>query len=262
MKFHIKKMKTSYDNPEVDYFLGEEKLHINSLIGKEIEVNYEGVINCVKCGKRTKNSFGQGFCYTCFTTAPEAAPCIIRPELCEAHLGKGRDVEWEQKHHNRPHRVYLAVSSAIKVGITGEGNVATRWIDQGASSAIVFAETPNRRMCGEIEVAMKDHFTDKTNWRKMLKNDILTDVDLEEIKWEMEDILPSDLSQYLSEDDSILDINYPVLQFPTKVTSINLEKTPYFAKKLVGIKGQYLIFEDNSVINVRKYTGYNLELNY
>lgn len=255
-------MNTSYENDTVDYYLGEQQVYVNELVGNEIEFNYGGEINCIVCGKKTKTSFGQGFCFNHFMNAPQASPCIIRPELCEAHLGKGRDVDWEDKHHNVPHYVYLAVSSAVKVGITNGKNLPYRWIDQGASSGIILAEVPYRRLAGEIEVALKQQFTDKTNWRKMLTNDIITDVDLEEIKWELEETLPSDLSQYLSEDDEITDINYPVLQFPTKVNSINLEKIPTFRKKLMGVKGQYFIFDDNTVINIRKYTGYNIEINF
>ncbi|MEN8928092.1 MAG: DUF2797 domain-containing protein [Flavobacteriales bacterium] len=262
MDFYIKKMNTSYDNDTVDYYLGEQQIHVNELIGNEIEFNYGGVINCTVCGKKTKTSFGQGFCYNHFINSPQASPCIIRPELCEAHLGKGRDVEWENKYHNVPHYVYLAVSSAVKVGITNGKNLPYRWIDQGASSGIILAEVPYRRLAGELEVALKQQFTDKTNWRKMLTNDIITNVDLEEIKWELEETLPSDLSQYLSDNDEITDINYPVLEFPTKVTSVNLEKIPKFRKKLMGVKGQYFLFDDNTVINIRKYTGYNIEINF
>ena len=165
--------------------------------------------------------------------------------------GKGRNVEWEEKYHNVPHYVYLAISSAVKVGITNGQNLPYRWIDQGASSGIILAEVPYRRLAGDIEVALKEKFTDKTNWRKMLTNDILEGVDLEEVKWELEETLPSDLSQYLSENDDITEINYPVLKYPTKVTSVNLEKIPKFRKKLMGIKGQYFIFDDNTVINIR-----------
>jgi len=255
-------MNTSYDNDTVDYYLGEQQIHVNELIGSEVEFIYNGQINCTSCGKKTKTSFAQGFCYSCFINAPQASPCIIKPELCEAHLGKGRDVEWEEKYHNVPHYVYLAISSAVKVGITNGKNLPYRWIDQGASSGIILAEVPYRRLAGEIEVALKEHFTDKTNWRKMLTNDILEGVDLEEVKWELEETLPSDLSQYLSEEDEITEINYPVLQYPTKVKSVNLEKIPKFRKKLMGIKGQYFIFDDNTVINIRKYTGHHIQLNF
>lgn len=263
MNFHVKKMQVSNERDVVEYKLGKENpIIVNELIGKEVEFVFEGQINCINCGRKTKTSFGQGFCFPCFQNAPQAAPCIIRPELCEAHLGKGRDVQWEETHHNRPHYVYLAVSSDVKVGITNANNIASRWIDQGASYAIKFAKVPYRQLAGQIEVAMKEHFTDKTSWQKMLKNDILLDEDLEEIKWEMEEILPNDLSQFMDEDDEITELNYPVLQYPKKVKSINLDKTPVFQKKLVGIKGQYFIFEDESVINIRKYTGYNIAINF
>lgn len=263
MNFHVKKMQVSNERDVVEYKLGKETpIIVNELIGKDVEFVFEGQINCINCGRKTKTSFGQGFCFPCFQNAPQAAPCIIRPELCEAHLGKGRDVQWEETHHNRPHYVYLAVSSDVKVGITNANNIPSRWIDQGASYAIKFAKVPYRQLAGQIEVAMKEHFTDKTSWQKMLKNDILLDEDLEEIKWEMEEILPNDLSQFMDEDDEITELNYPVLQYPKKIKSINLDKTPVFQKKLVGIKGQYLIFEDESVINIRKYTGYNIAINF
>ena len=255
MDFYIKKMNTSYDNDTVDYYLGEQQIHVNELIGNEIEFKYSGEINCTVCGKKTKTSFGQGFCYNHFMNSPQASPCIIRPELCEAHLGKGRDVEWEQKYHNVKHYVYLAVSSAVKVGITNGQNLPYRWIDQGASFAIKLAEVPYRKLAGDIEVALKGTFTDKTNWRSMLKNDI-GDFELEEEKWQCEELLPSDLAEYMSEDDDIIEIKYPVLEFPEKVKSIGFDKEPNIEGKLMGIKGQYLLLDNNRVLNIRKHTGY------
>ena len=155
---------------EVEYTLNlSSDVGMNELVGQEIQLEWLGKINCTNCGKVTKNSFGQGFCYACFTTAPESAECILRPELCRAHLGEGRDPAWEERNHNQPYVVYLAASSAIKVGITRETQVPTRWIDQGASSAIRLAETPNRYQAGIVEVALKEFFTDKTHWQKMLK---------------------------------------------------------------------------------------------
>ncbi len=263
MNFHVQKMKTEYTEEEIQYYLGPNKeLHVNDLIGSTIEFGFQGTINCISCGKITKKSFGQGFCYSCFMSAPEAAECIIRPELCRAHLGEGRDVEWEQKHHNREHFVYLAVSSAVKVGITNGRNLPYRWIDQGATYGIKVAKVPYRQLAGEIEVALKEHFTDRTNWQRMLKNEVLEEEDLEEIKWELEGLLPGDLAQFMDEDDDITTMNYPVIKYPTKVKSINLDKDPYFTKKLVGVKGQYFIFDDETVINIRKYTGYNIYINH
>lgn len=264
MKFQLKKMKTEFTEHQVQYYLknDSEDILLNSAIGKQIEVVFEGQINCVNCGRKTSKSFGEGFCFPCFQNAPQAAECIIRPELCQAHLGKGRDIQWEEEHHNRAHYVYLAVSSEVKVGITNHKNIPYRWIDQGASYAIKVAKTPYRQLAGQIEVALKEHYTDRTQWQKMLKNEVLEDEDIETIKWELGELLPSDLTQFMDEDDEVTYINYPVLQYPKKVTSINLDKTPVFNKKLIGIKGQYFIFEDNSVINIRKYSGYQVQLNF
>ena len=237
----------------------EQLLPLNQLIGKTISFNFNGNIICKKCGKKTKTSFNQGFCYTCFKDAPESAECIIRPELCRAHLGEGRDPEWEIKNHNQPHFVYLAATNVVKVGVTRASQIPTRWIDQGASSAIRLAETPNRYLAGVIEVALKSEFTDKTNWRKMLKNEIDETIDLEETKWQLEELLPEDIAQYITEEDELTQINYPVLEFPTKVKSVNLEKQPLITGKLLGIKGQYLIFDEDRVMNIRRHTSYEIE---
>lgn len=257
----IHKMKVQLAD-EVAYTLtlGDEQISMNSLLGKEIQLNWYGAIQCVSCGQATKKSFNQGFCYSCFLKAPEAAECIIRPELCRAHLGEGRDVAWEEANHNQPHAVYLAASDVIKVGVTRETQIPTRWIDQGASAAIQVAQTPNRYLAGLLEVALKDHFTDKTNWQRMLKNETDESLDLVEAKWSLEELLPADLLDYFTEDDTITEIHYPVLAYPSKVSSLTFDKTPAISGKLVGIKGQYLIFEDQSVINIRKHTGYVVEL--
>jgi hypothetical protein len=260
-KGQVRKMHSKLED-EVKYQLplSGELVDMNALIGRKILMKFDGEILCIACGKQTKKSFGQGFCYNCFISAPESAECIIRPELCRAHLGEGRDPEWEEKHHNRPHYVYLALSSAIKVGITRDDQIPTRWIDQGASSGIIVAKTPNRYLSGMLEVALKSEFTDKTNWRKMLKNEVLEDVDLEETKWELEQVLPRDLREYMLEDDEIIDINYPVLKYPEKVKSVSFEKLAEIGGTLAGIKGQYLIFDDETVINMRKHTGFVVSL--
>jgi len=257
----ISKMKVDLQD-EVKYtlVLGDDTIDMNSLINKDIRLFWNGDIFCSACGKKTKNSFGEGFCYPCFQSAPEATECTIRPELCRAHLGEGRDPEWEERNHNTPHIVYLAASDIVKVGVTRITQVPTRWIDQGASSAIRLAETPNRYEAGILEVALKAFFADKTNWQRMLKNEVDDSIDLVEEKWNLHDQLPEDLIQFFSENDEVIDINYPVLTYPTKVKSLSFDKTPTIEGKLVGIKGQYLIFEDGSVLNIRKHTSYFLEV--
>ena len=257
----LKKMTTSLEDVvKYRFKQGDNDVDLNAIIGQPIQLSFTGQTQCKACGKVSKKLFAQGFCYQCFTTAPEAAECIIRPELCRAHLGEGRDVEWEKEHHFQPHIVYFAVASDLKVGVTRKTQVPTRWIDQGASHAIKIAEVPYRQLAGEIEVALKNKFTDKTNWRKMLKNDI-AQYDLEEEKWQLEGLLPDDLSQYMTEDDDIVDIEYPVLTYPDKVSSIGFDKSPIIEGKLLGIKGQYLLLDENRVLNIRKHEGYIVDFN-
>lgn len=260
---NLRKMLTQFGEP-VQYWLelGGEKIDMNAQVGKVISWNYEGRINCKKCGRKTNKSFSQGFCYPCFMNAPENSPCIINPELCEGHEGRGRDPHWEIEHHVRPHVVYLAVSSGIKVGVTRHDQVPTRWIDQGASWVIKLAETPYRKIAGDIEVSLKAHMSDKTNWQRMLKNQLNTDIDLLAEKVRVHDLMEEEHQRYYSANDKIWELNYPVLQFPEKVKSVSMDKIPQGEGKLVGIKGQYLIFEDMRVLNIRKHTSYWVEWDF
>ncbi len=262
MKGILSKMNVEHSNPIVYTLNLEENVRFNDLIGKNIKFSFLNKIICRSCGKETKKSFNQGFCYTCFINAPESADCIIRPELCRAHLGEGRDVEWEEKNHNQDHVVYLAASDVVKVGVTRTTQMPTRWIDQGASSAIILAETPNRYLAGVLEVELKNHFSDKTNWQKMLKNDINDSIDLVHEKWSLESVLPSDLTQYFSENDEIFDFDYPISIYPEKIKSLSFDKEAIIEGVLVGIKGQYLIFEGGRVLNIRKHTSYLVELEF
>ena len=246
---------------QVQYHLQlDEQVDMNALVGQTIRLSFTGKIICSVCDKTIKKTFQDGMCYNCFVTAPQASECILRPELCKAHLGEGRDVEWELKNHNQPHVVYLAASDAVKVGVTRETQVPTRWIDQGAKRAIRIAEVPNRYEAGRLEVELKAFFTDKTNWQRMLKNQVDESIDLVEEKWSLHDQLPQDLTEYFCEDDEVIEINYPVDSYPTKVSSCSFDKTAVIEGQLSGIKGQYLIFSDGRVLNIRKHTGYEIEL--
>lgn len=261
MELELSKMKTKLED-QVHYSLvtDESTLFMNEFLGKKIRIESTGKFRCQSCRKFVKKLFAQGFCYDCFMNSAQASPCIINPELCQGHLGQGRDPEWEQANHVQPHVVYLAVASAVKVGVTRKTQVPTRWIDQGATYAIKIAETPYRQLAGEIEVALKQCFTDKTSWQAMLKNEI-GDFDLIQEKWQLEGILPADLAAYMTDDDEITKINYPVISFPKKVSSVSLDKTPLIEGILQGIKGQYLILDQGQVINIRKHDGYYVNFN-
>jgi hypothetical protein len=239
--------------------LGEESVPLNELIGQKISLRFQGKINCVVCGRTTRKSFAQGFCYPCMMNSPQNSECIIRPELCRGHLGEGRDPEWEAQNHVCEHIVYLATSSEFKVGVTRGDQVPTRWIDQGATSAAILARMPHRRAAGELEVALKNQFTDRTSWQKMLKNDVMEDPDWDQAFQTARDATPKAFQTYLVEPRSaVVNLSYPVKLFPTKVKSLSFDKTELIEGTLLGIKGQYLLFDDNRVLNIRKHNGYTL----
>ena len=238
--------------------LGDEHVHMNPLIGHSIQLTFDGQINCIVCGRKTRKSFAQGFCFPCMRDSPENSECIIRPELCRGHLGEGRDVEWELENHVCEHTVYLAASSDMKVGVTRGTQVPTRWIDQGASAARVMFRTPNRCLAGEIEVALKGTFTDRTSWQKMLTNRIVENPDWTEALERAKAAIPEEYMQYWVDDEEVLSLQYPVTEYPEKVKSLSFDKAPVISGVLKGIKGQYLLLDENRVLNIRKHNGYQL----
>jgi hypothetical protein len=259
-KGNLEKMKTQEGNL-VDYYLpvGDNMIHLNEFIGKPLKLEFLNTINCVACGKKTNKSFAQGFCYKCFSEAPEASECILHPDKCQAHLGISRDIEWSKSHCLTPHIVYLAVSSNVKVGITRKSQIPTRWIDQGASEAIILAQTPNRHIAGIIEKYLMQYFSDKTSWQSMLKGNRI-DIDLIKEKEKAVEFLPNELKQYCIDDFTITSIAFPVNNYPEKVKSLSFDKQGKIEGILTGIKGQYLIFDNALVLNIRKHRGYLVEV--
>jgi hypothetical protein len=258
---NILKMRTEIDFP-VSYYLsvGETEILMNEYIGRNVEINFTGQINCVRCGRKISKSFAQGYCFPCFQKAPETEECVLRPELCKAHEGIARDMDYAKEHCLRDHIVYLSYTSNIKVGVTRNTQIPTRWIDQGAISAIKLAKTPNRYTAGLIEVALKKYFADRTNWRNMLKDNVIN-VDLLNEKFKAIIYFPESLKQFIIPDNNCITIKYPIEREPEKITSINLDKEAYISDILIGIKGQYLIFNSEKVLNIRNFAGYYIELN-
>jgi hypothetical protein len=259
-KGNILKMRSEIGRP-VKYFLpvGSEEVSMNELLGRPIRMEFAGQINCICCAKQTKTSFAQGFCYNCLQTAPEASESVLRPELSKSHLGYARDMEWARNHDLIDHYVYLAASCDIKVGVTRHHQVPTRWIDQGASSTVILAKTPNRHIAGIVEVWLKQYYTDKTNWREMLRNN-LTPCDLVEEKQKAIKLLTPELKKYVTPESEITTIEYPVWQFPEKINSLSFDNKPVIEGTLSGIKGQYLLFDNGTVLNIRKHNGYFIKI--
>lgn len=248
----------------VDYALplGEELIPMNPLIGKKIKLEFTGQINCLATGKKIKKSYGQGYSFESYMTLASCDFCIVRPELCHFKKGTCREPSWGEENCMKPHVVYLANSSGLKVGITRRSQVPTRWIDQGASAAIELFEVKSRLLSGLIEVELAKGINDKTNWRKMLAGEPVA-IDLlsekKKIIEKYQDLIKKHDAIIMP--DEIREISYPVLRVPHKISSLSFDKNPIIDEELLGIKGQYLIFE-SGVINLRKHQGYFLNLEF
>ena len=265
---HLKKMHVEL-NQQVQYFLplDDHREPLNALLGQSICLEYLGDIHCTHCGRRSKKSFNQGYCYPCFTKLAQCDTCIMSPEKCHYEQGTCREPSWGEQYCFTDHYVYLANSSGVKVGITRGSQVPTRWIDQGATQAMPIFRVKSRYQAGLIEDCLRQHIPDRTHWQKMLKGNSEM-VDLEQIRDEI--VAKSEASLREIEQkfgllaiqrlyhQKVVDINFPVLEYPQKVKSLNLDKQPIVEGVLQGIKGQYLIL-DTGVINIRKYTAYNVQ---
>ncbi len=257
----LSKMETLQNTP-IRYHLtqGVVRTDITALVGKDVTITFTGKIICENCGKKTKKSFAQGHCYPCTMKLASCDLCILKPETCHYAKGTCREPQWGEENCFKPHVIYLANSSGLKVGITRASQVPTRWMDQGATEALPILEVKNRLVSGQIEMLFKTHVADKTDWRKMLKGSP-EEINLVEWKEKLLGILTEELKSF---DVKVLDVpvwkfQYPVERYLEKINSHNLDKNPEIKGRLCGIKGQYLIF-DTGVFNVRSYSGYEVTL--
>jgi len=275
---HLRKMQVSlqqeqlpvsggnaHTNVNYDLVLDDQRVALNPLVGSYIELKFRHNIACIHCGRATKKSFSQGYCYPCFKSLARCDLCIVSPEKCHFHLGTCREPEWAQEFCMQDHYVYLANSSGLKVGLTRGTQIPTRWVDQGAIQALPIYRVKTRLQAGLLEKVFKLHVNDKTNWRALLKGE----PELLELK-QLSERLISDADAEIAAlrdeyglqaiqacDMETVCIQYPVLEYPHKIVSHNFDKEPVVAGELRGIKGQYLIL-DTGVINMRKFAGYEI----
>ncbi|NOU52086.1 DUF2797 domain-containing protein [Pseudoalteromonas sp. JBTF-M23] len=266
MQGTLSKLKATHTQP-IQYQLpiGNELIALNEHIGKRITLTHTGNIFCCNCGKKTKKSYSQGHCFVCMRKLASCDMCIMKPETCHFDKGTCREPQWGEEHCMIPHYVYLANTSGLKVGITRHTQVPTRWIDQGATQALPIFKVQTRLQSGLVEVALAEFIADKTNWRNMLKG-VSEEIDLKASANELIPQIKNKLDE-LAElfgataieclDEEVVDLSFPIEQFPTKITSFNFDKNPEVSGVLQGIKGQYLIF-DTGVINIRKFTAYEV----
>jgi hypothetical protein len=272
MKTHLRKMRTSLsEKGQAQYVLplyenlklmGE--INLNELIGKQIRLSSTGDIRCVLHGEKLNKTFGEGLCWNGFQDSSNASPCIIHPELCKAHEGialRG-DMEWERDNHLIPHVVYLSFTSGVKVGVTSERNLFSRWIDQGARQGLVFARVPYRQLAGEFEVLLKEHVSDKSNWKGMLQPLFMESSDLIDAKENLLFEIPDAYQDFIDDEDKVWSIQFPCEDRPVNPKAWKLSPENVYEGRLKGIVGQYLIFENQQVLNIRSHAGYEVELNF
>lgn len=267
MQGTLAKLKSEWHAP-VQYFLpvGEAQVPLNPLLGQRVQLQFTGRIFCVNCGRKTTRSFDQGYCFPCFRTLAQCDTCIVKPEQCHFAAGTCREPDWAQQFCMRPHTVYLANSSGLKVGITRDTQLPTRWIDQGAVQAMPLFRVQSRFQAGQVEVTLAKWVSDKTRWQAMLKNQV-TVLDLPAERERLLQQCDADLAPLrqmlgkaalqLVREVSPLSIQYPVLEYPVKVVSLDPARTPRVQGTLLGIKGQYLLL-DTGVLNIRKHAGYEV----
>ncbi|MCP5160177.1 MAG: DUF2797 domain-containing protein [Hahellaceae bacterium] len=251
--------------------LDDCEVPINDLIGHRLKLVYRDRILCTHCGRKTNKSFSQGYCFPCFKKLAACDTCIVSPEKCHFSEGTCREPEWGRSFCFQPHIVYLANSAGLKVGITRETQVPTRWIDQGATAALPLYRVNSRYLSGCIEVVCKQFVSDRTPWQSMLKGktpelDLYTEAANLVARVERDVLSMSDAG---AGDDmpvcieklsaSILNINYPVTVWPDKVVSLSFDKSSEIEGRLLGVKGQYLIL-DTGCLNIRKFTAYQISI--
>ncbi len=263
----LRKMRAERNEP-VSYFLplGDFSVPLAPYMGNTLHLRYQGNIFCTACGRKTSKSYNQGYCFVCFKKLAACDMCILKPETCHYHLGSCREPEWADAHCNVAHIVYLANSSGLKVGITRETQLPTRWMDQGASQALPIFRVSTRFQSGLVETTLAQHIADKTNWQALIKGDS-EPVDLQAARDDLMERCAPEIAllqerfpgQIRAVQEQVQEFRYPVLQYPQKIKSFNLDQAPDVIGTLQGIKGQYLLL-DTGVINIRKFTAYQVEL--
>ena len=258
---NIKKMKSNLlDSVAYQIPIDDKLFPISDYLGENISFEYLQEIHCVACNRLINKSFAQGYCYPCFISLPQTSECILRPELCRAHKGESRDMEWSKYHCLQDHFVYIALTAGAKVGVTRATQIPTRWIDQGAVQAVKLAKTSNRYEAGVIEIELKKYISDRTSWQKMLKNDIDYSIDIVELKNHLINQISKKNHKFILENSKVVDINYPYISFPEKVKSVNFLKESKIEGKLIAVKGQYLLFNNDQVLNIRKHSGFKVSI--
>jgi len=270
MKTHLRKMRTTLsESGEAQYVLPlydnldlKGELNLNECVGKQVRLHATGDIRCILHGEKLNKTFGEGLCWNGFQDSSNASPCIIHPELCKAHEGVALrgDMDWERANHLIPHIVYISFTSGIKVGVTSERNLLSRWIDQGARQGVIFARVPYRQLAGEFEVLLKEHVSDKSNWKGMLQPNFTESKGLLAAKENLLFEIPDAFQDFIDDEDKVWNIQFPCQDRPVNPKTWKLSPENVYEGKLKGIVGQYLILDNQQVFNVRSHAGHEIDI--
>jgi hypothetical protein len=247
--------------------LENQAIDMNALIGSNIEICFTGHITCCHCGVETRRSYGGGHCYACFKTLASCDLCVVSPDRCHFFEGTCREPDWGESFCMQPHLVYLANSAGLKVGITKPSQVPVRWLDQGASQALIILRTATRQQAGLVEAALAQTVRDRTDWRALVAGEARA-VDLDAARGQLARQASAALTALdrrypgalQPADDEVARVfSYPVSRYPRQFERFTLDTAATVRGRLVGIKGQYLLF-DTGVFNVRQHTSYHVQL--
>ena len=268
----LRKMKITLDEGGYAHygmvFKGQDVIPMDDWVGRHIQLEFLGAIRCVACDRPTQKSFSQGYCYLCSQSLAACDLCIMKPETCHFHQDTCREPEWGKAHCMIDHFVYLANTTGIKVGLTRTGQVPTRWLDQGAIGALPIFKAQTRRHAGFLEVLLANELNDKTNWRDLLRHrsEVHDLMALRKRLFDRYDLEIKAIDATLNVnttrlEDECITIQYPMQATPQKVVSLNPLKQPNIEGVLLGIRGQYLMFEQGG-LNLRKMSGHDLIVHY
>ncbi|MDH3004553.1 MAG: DUF2797 domain-containing protein [Candidatus Shikimatogenerans sp. JK-2022] len=207
--------------------------------------------------------FKDGFCKNCYFENFYLG--IYHPIKCTSHLNiEYKNLKYEKTIELQKHIIYISITGNTKVGITIKNNFYNRLMDQGAIKAIIIAITPNRYLSGKIEKISKNFISDRTNYINMLTNNFKKDINLIKIKKKIFKFILKYYTIYknfLYKNNKIYKFYYPVLKYPTnKIYNFSFRNNLRLKEKLIGLKGQYLIFTNKKVLNIRNHIGYYLNL--
>ncbi len=253
-------LKSTMGQP-ISYHMVFSKDQQPLILGEKVVLNWTGKMTCLACDTVINKTFQNGYCFNCFRKKASCDLCILKPELCHYHLGTCREPEWGLAHCFKEHVVYLANSTGLKVGISRKTNIPQRWIDQGASEACVLLTCSNRLISGQIEVSLAQELSDRTKWQQLLKG-VETPVDLKAAHQQWQSYIKQHLADIGVDDKDVtwkefelMKIQYPVNAYASKAKSIKLVAGENALGELLGIKGQYLLFEQGG-LNLRNLLGY------